>query len=73
MSQHLKTGICTRSEGCAADFSTASGVDGGAGTASGVTYAFSCDDGYTASGEATCTAGSWDTPTCEPDVCNVWY
>merc|ERR1712013_216514 len=50
---------------CAANFAPTNGVAGGANTASGASYTFTCDAGYTASGVATCTAGSWDAQTCD--------
>ena len=56
--------VCTANP-CAVDFTTANGVAGGANYASGSTYSFTCDAGYTPSGVATCTTGAWDTPTCD--------
>jgi hypothetical protein len=60
--------VCVTAESPCDNFTTANGVDGGAGTASGSTYTFSCDSGYTASGVATCSLGGWDTPTCNGDA-----
>ena len=37
-------------------------------TASGGTCLLTCGAGYTKSGDATCTAGSWDTQTCDPET-----
>ena len=53
---------------CAANFTTTHAVAGGANTPSFDTYTFACDTGYTPSGNATCTAGAWDTPTCDVDL-----
>ena len=43
-------------------------MSGGANTASGASFTFSCDSGYSASAVAVCTTGSWNSPTCVPDV-----
>ena len=34
-----------------------------------------CSDGYTKSGDLTCTAGSWDAPACDgmARLCWSWY
>ena len=49
---------------CATNFAPANGQAGGAGTASGSTFTFTCNSGYTATSVATCTLGSWNAPTC---------
>ena len=63
---------CDR-EDCAAD-PDITNIDGDnsacENTNSGSTCAFTCATGYTASGVATCTAGAWDTPTCDA-VCRT--
>lgn len=43
---------------------------GCAGSPSGTTCALTCDTGYTASADAVCTLGVWDSPTCIPDPCS---
>ena len=39
-------------------------------TLSGGSCALACASGYTKSGDATCTAGSWDSQTCNPNPCS---
>ena len=63
------TVVVATADPCASDFTTTNGVSGGANTASGASYVFSCDNGYTASGAATCTLGNWDSPTCSANPC----
>ena len=59
---------------CGSNFNTANispTVGSGANTASGATHTFTCSDGFTASGVATCAVGSWSSPfpTCDPNPC----
>jgi hypothetical protein len=60
--------VCAPSP-CSAPFSTTNGVSGGAGTTSGSAYAFYCNPGYSPSGVATCSMGSWNSPTCNVNIC----
>ena len=57
---------------CANAFTTANiTVDVGANTASGVSVNFTCQAGYESSGQATCTNGTWDQPTCDATQCGA--
>ena len=38
--------------------------------ASGGSCALTCGAGYTKSGDATCTGGSWSAQTCDANPCN---
>ena len=69
---HCVLMYCVVGEDCAADPDiTNIDSDNSAceDTNSGSTCAFTCATGYTASGVATCTAGAWDTPTCDASPC----
>eukprot|EP00054_Salpingoeca_dolichothecata_P028658 m.219346 g.219346 ORF g.219346 m.219346 type:complete len:3133 (-) comp26284_c0_seq1:107-9505(-) len=39
--------------------------------ASGSNCSLSCDEGYTSSGDPTCSRGEWSTSWCEPDACSA--
>ena len=57
---------------CANAFTTANiTADVGANTASGVSVTFTCQAGYESSGQATCTNGTWDQPTCDATLCGA--
>ncbi len=56
--------------GCAQPSAPANGTYAACNaTASGGSCVLTCDPGYTASGNATCSLGAWSTETCSPNAC----